>query len=213
VARGTDVLSQPGDRRLSPLPFAHVGYMTRAWDEIAHGVTTVITPTPWRAEDAIRILAEEAITVAQGVPTQWALMLACPELAAADLGSLRVAGTGAARMPAARWRPCVAASACRWSSATPRPSRRSGRARRCPRPTRRWRPLSAGPVPGVELRIVDDQGAPVMPGAVGRVQLRSGAVMRGYWGRGPGRGRTAAELIERVGHGGGAGGGRMADHR
>ena len=35
VARGTDVLSQPGDRRLSPLPFAHVGYMTRAWDEIA----------------------------------------------------------------------------------------------------------------------------------------------------------------------------------
>ena len=36
VARGTDVLSQPGDRRLSPLPFAHVGYMTRAWDEIAN---------------------------------------------------------------------------------------------------------------------------------------------------------------------------------
>ncbi len=46
VARGTDVLSQPGDRRLSPLPFAHVGYMTRAWDEIANAVTTIITPTP-----------------------------------------------------------------------------------------------------------------------------------------------------------------------
>ncbi len=29
VAAGTDVLSHPGDRRLSPLPFAHVGYMTR----------------------------------------------------------------------------------------------------------------------------------------------------------------------------------------
>ena len=27
---GPDGLSQPGDRRLSPLPFAHVGYMTRA---------------------------------------------------------------------------------------------------------------------------------------------------------------------------------------
>ena len=40
VAAGIDVLSEPGDRRLSPLPFAHVGYMTRAWDEIAHGVTT-----------------------------------------------------------------------------------------------------------------------------------------------------------------------------
>ena len=54
VARGTDVLSQPGDRRLSPLPFAHVGYMTRAWDEIANAVTTIITPTPWRADEALR---------------------------------------------------------------------------------------------------------------------------------------------------------------
>ena len=34
VAAGTDVLSEPGDRRLSPLPFAHVGSMTRTWDEI-----------------------------------------------------------------------------------------------------------------------------------------------------------------------------------
>ena len=100
VARGTDVLSQPGDRRLSPLPFAHVGYMTRAWDEIANAVTTIITPTPWRADEAIRILESERVTVAQGVPTQWALMLASEELDRADLNALRVAGTGAARMPA-----------------------------------------------------------------------------------------------------------------
>ena len=96
VARGTDVLSQPGDRRLSPLPFAHVGYMTRAWDEIANGVTTVITPTPWRADDAIRIMAAERVTVGQGVPTQWALMLASGRARPqADLGALRVVGTGA----------------------------------------------------------------------------------------------------------------------
>ena len=195
VARGTDVLSQPGDRRLSPLPFAHVGYMTRAWDEIAHGVTTVITPTPWRAEDAIRILSEEAITVAQGVPTQWALMLACPEFAAADLGSLRVAGTGAARMPAAQ------VAALRSRLGVPVVVRYTSTESSLGTGTT----LSSsddvvattvgGPVPGVELRIVDDQGAPVMPGAVGRVQLRSGAIMRGYWGRGPGRGRTADQLI------------------
>ena len=99
VAAGTDVLSEPGDRRLSPLPFAHVGSMTRTWDEIANGVTTVITPTPWRAADAIRIMAEERITVAQGVPTQWALVLAHPDLEGADVSSLRIAGTGASRVP------------------------------------------------------------------------------------------------------------------
>ena len=60
VAAGTDVLSHPGDRRLSPLPFAHVGYMTRAWDEIAHGVTTVITPQPWTAASAIELLQHRA---------------------------------------------------------------------------------------------------------------------------------------------------------
>ena len=40
VADGDDVLSQPGDRRLSPLPFAHVGSMTRTWDEIANGAVS-----------------------------------------------------------------------------------------------------------------------------------------------------------------------------
>ena len=74
--------------------------MTRAWDEIGNAVTTVITPTPWRADDAIRVMADEGVTVAQGVPTQWALMLASEELPQADLSALRVAGTGAARMTA-----------------------------------------------------------------------------------------------------------------
>ena len=98
VARGTDVLSHPGDRRLSPLPFAHVGYMTRAWDEIGNAVTTIITPTPWRADDAIRVMADEGVTVAQGVPTQWALMLASTELAR---GRPRCASASPARAPRA----------------------------------------------------------------------------------------------------------------
>ena len=98
VAEGTDVLSQPGDRRLSPLPFSHVSYVTRAWDEIAHGVTTIISPSPWQARSSLEVMRNEAVTVAQGVPTQWALMLELDELDASNLPSLRVAGTGAARM-------------------------------------------------------------------------------------------------------------------
>ena len=196
VARGTDVLSQPGDRRLSPLPFAHVAYMTRAWDEIAHGVTTVITPTPWRAEDAVRIMEAERVTVGQGVPTQWALMLARQESAEADLRALRVVGTGAARMAASM----VAAVRERFGAPV------------VVRYTSTEASLGTGttltstddevattvgrPVPGVELAIVDDGGAPAGPGTIGKVMLRSAAVMRGYWGQGPGRGRTVAELVD-----------------
>jgi acyl-CoA synthetase (AMP-forming)/AMP-acid ligase II len=196
VAGGTDVLSQPGDRRLSPLPFAHVAYMTRAWDEIAHGVTTVITPTPWRADEAIAIMADEAITVAQGVPTQWALMLARPELDDAELGALRVAGTGAARMPAAQVAelrarlgvPVVVRYTSTESSLGTGTTLASSDEEVA---------TSVGrPVPGVELCVVDDAGDPVGAGQVGRVVLRSGAAMLGYWGRGPGRGKTAAELLD-----------------
>jgi acyl-CoA synthetase (AMP-forming)/AMP-acid ligase II len=52
------------------------------------------------------------------------------------------------------------------------------------------------PVPGVELAIVDDEGRTVPAGSIGRVRLRSAATMRGYWGRGPGRGRRAEQLID-----------------
>jgi acyl-CoA synthetase (AMP-forming)/AMP-acid ligase II len=182
VAAGTDVLSQPGDRRLSPLPFPHVGYMTRAWDEIAHGVTTVITPQPWTAASAIELLVSERVTVGQGVPTQWALMLDHPDLEGADLSHLRIAGTGASRVPpelvhAMRERlgcPVVVRYTSTESSL--------GTGTR-PEDSDEVVATTVGrPVPGVELEVVDDDGAPVTPGAVGRVKLRSAAVLRGYVG-------------------------------
>ena len=43
------------------------------------------------------------------------------------------------------------------------------------------------PVAGVSLRLTDEDGADVAPGTVGRVRLRSGAAMRGYWADAAGR--------------------------
>ena len=204
VAEAADVLSQAGDRRLSPLPFAHVGSMTRIWDEAANAVTTVITPTPWKAADAVGIMAAERITVAQGVPTQWALVLARPELAAADLSSLRIAGTGASRVPA------ELVAAMREALGVPVVVRYTSTEASLGTGTVAGDPdeavaTSVGrPVPGVELRVTDDladgsdeadhRAAGLPPGAVGRVRLRSAAVMRGYWG-GPTTGPGAAGLV------------------
>ena len=153
VAAGTDVLSHPGDRRLSPLPFAHVGYMTRAWDEIAHGVTTVITPQPWTAASAIELLISERVTVGQGVPTQWALMLAHPDFDGADLsqpphrrhrgvaGPAR-AGPGHARAPG-----LSGGGALHLDRVLAR-DRDAARGRR----RGRWPPPWAGPCPGSSSR-------------------------------------------------------------
>ena len=194
VAEGTDVLSEPGDRRLSPLPFAHVGSMTRPWDEIANGVTTVITPTPWRAGDAIRIMAEERITVGQGVPTQWALVLDHPGLDGADVTSLRIAGTGASRVPS------ELVAAMRERLGVPVVVRYTSTEASLGTGTVPGDPdevvaTTVGrPVPGVTMAIVDDSGRTVPVGEVGRVRLASAAVMRGYWGgplSGPGAGGVA----------------------
>lgn len=181
MATAAGALSAPGDRRLSPLPFAHVGYMTRPWDEIERGITTIITPTPWRAGDAIRLMHDERVTVAQGVPAQWSLMLAHPDLDTAELSSLRLAATGAA--PAApelirelRERlgcPVVVRYASTEASVITgsRPgdpdhvvARTVGRAGA-----------------GVEVAVTAEDGRPLPVGQVGTVRVRSAAVMREYW--------------------------------
>ncbi|HTT85939.1 MAG TPA: class I adenylate-forming enzyme family protein [Acidimicrobiales bacterium] len=182
VAAGTDVLCRPGDRRLSPLPFAHVGHMTRPWGEIVHGVTTVITPQPWTAAAAIALLDGERVTVGQGVPTQWALVLAHPDLAHADLSHLRIAGTGAARVPPELVRAMRERLGCpvvvRYTST----ESSLGTGTEPGDPDDVVATTVGRPVPGVELDLVDEDGGTVGVGRVGRVRLRSGAVMRGYAG-------------------------------
>ena len=77
-------LTEPGDRRLVVLPFAHVGYMTRMWDELANGTTIVIAGEPWSAAETLRLIRDEDITMGTGVPTQWELVLAHPDVARTD---------------------------------------------------------------------------------------------------------------------------------
>jgi acyl-CoA synthetase (AMP-forming)/AMP-acid ligase II len=192
VAVGAGAMGARFDRRLSPLPFAHVAYMTRPWEEIRHVMTTVITGTPWNAHDALEIMEAERVTVGQGVPTQWRLMLDHPRFDETDLSALRIAGTGAAVVP-------------------PDLVREMERRLGCPVVigyTSTEAAITTGTVPGddaeviartvgrarvnVELEVVDDGGGMCPVGAVGRVRCRSGAVMRGYW-RDPAR---TAEVLD-----------------
>jgi acyl-CoA synthetase (AMP-forming)/AMP-acid ligase II len=181
MAPGAGALSADGDRRLSPLPFAHVGYMTRMWDELAHRITTVITPTPWKAAGALRLVEEERVTVGQGVPTQWALMLADPGFESTDVSSLRLASTGAARVPAELVREMRERLGCpvvvRYASTEA--SLITGT--RLGDPDEVVAETVGRASDGVELRLVGEEGDPVATGEVGLVQCRSGAAMRGYW--------------------------------
>ncbi len=181
VAAGAGAMGAPFDVRLSPLPFAHVGYMTRPWEEIDNVITTVITPTPWSAADALALMEAERVTVGQGVPTQWRLVLDNPSFGTTDLSSLRIAGTGASTVPPDLVREMEARLGCPVVIGY----------------TSTEAAITTGTVPGddadviartvgrarvnVELEVVDDDGCACPAGDVGRVRCRSGAVMRGYW--------------------------------
>jgi acyl-CoA synthetase (AMP-forming)/AMP-acid ligase II len=181
VAAAAGPLSARFDRRLSPLSFAHVGTMTRAWDEISRVMTTVITPPRWTAADALRLIGTERVTVAQGVPTQWELMLRHPDLATTDTSRLRLAATGGSRVPVDLVRrikitlgvPIInryaSTEACVISGTRPGD------------PDRVVFETVGRPGEGIEIRLVDDDGEPVGTGHIGRIQVRSAAVMRGYW--------------------------------
>lgn len=183
MTRAAGPLSTVGDRRLSPLPFAHVGYMTRVWDELMHVITTVICPTPWTALGSLRLIEDERVTVGQGVPAQWQMMLALPELSATDTSSLRIVSSGAARIPpemvvAMRDRfgcPVVVRYASTEGCVCTETSLDDPDEVIC----------NTVGTPGVgvemELRLDDGRGRVVQEQEVGTVCLRSRAMMRGYW--------------------------------
>jgi len=183
MAAAAGPLSQVGDRRISPLPFAHVGYMTRVWDELMHVITTVICPSPWTAASAIRLMADERVTVGQGVPAQWQMILAHPDLPGADLSALRIVSSGAARVPpemvAAMHRTFGCPMVVRYTSTEACVS--TGTA--LSDPDEVVCTTVGTPGAGVEMELRADEGrGPVVPrGEVGTVCLRSRAMMRGYW--------------------------------
>jgi len=181
VAIGAGAMGAPFDVRLAPLPFAHVAFMSRPWEEIENAITTVITPTPWNAADALHLMARERVTVGQGVPTQWRLVLDHADFAGSDLTALRIAGTGAATVPPELVREMQDRLGCPVVIGY----------------TSTEAAITTGTVPGdspevisetvgrprvnVELEVIDDDGRVCPTGVVGRVRCRSDAVMRGYW--------------------------------
>jgi acyl-CoA synthetase (AMP-forming)/AMP-acid ligase II len=168
-------LTEPGDRRLLVLPFPHVGYMTRMWDELANGTTIVIASEPWSAGETLRLFRDEDITMGTGVPTQWELVLAHPDVAITDFSRVRVCGIGGAAV-------------------APELVRRMRETLGCPVITR-YTSTEAGvttstlvgdgddviattvgrPAPDVELEIRAEAGE------VGEIVCRSPAMMREYW--------------------------------
>jgi len=182
ISRNIGELTRPCDRRLVVLPFPHVGYMTRMWDELANTTTIVIAGEPWSAAETLRLIRDEGITMATGVPTQWSLLLDHPDLAITDFSGVRVAGLGAASIPpelVRRMREVLGCPVITRYTSTEAGVTTSTRASD---PNEVIATTVGRPAPDVEMRLIaPDSGQPVGPEEVGEVECRSPAMMRGYW--------------------------------
>jgi len=180
-ARLSDILSSYHDVRMMPVPFPHAGYMNKLWDQVEFAINCVLTPTPWTAESMLDLMVAERATMGWGVPTQWAKLVDLPALARADLSALRLCSTGSApvtpelaeKMRTRLGCPIVVRYACTESS--------SITGTRPEDPAEVLLHTVGRPQEGIELRLVGDDGAPVAPGEVGVVTLRSPCSMTAYW--------------------------------
>lgn len=172
---------EPGDRVLGVLPFAHSYGLCGALLAPLLAGAAVVTLPRFATDTVLAAIATERVTVFPGVATMFTAILDAPDFAPRALASLRLAVSGAA--------PCPWVLAQRWRAAT------GCRILRGYGMTELFRPISyragdaADPpdavgeaVPGVELRIVDEDAQPQPTGTVGELWIRSPWVMDGYLG-------------------------------
>jgi long-chain acyl-CoA synthetase len=167
-------------RTLTPLPLSH-----------SYGLLVTVVglhaPEPgrgvlmrWFEPSAfLDLVQEHRVQITAVVPSMLQLLLAQP-LADYDLSSLRYVACGAA--------PLAADVVAELERRLPHVELREGygltetSALVSTNPPGRIRLGSVGlPVPGVELRIVDDDERPLPPGDVGEICCRSQFLMQGYW--------------------------------
>jgi fatty-acyl-CoA synthase len=170
------------DRYLVMVPLFHIfGISACVLAAYGSGACMVLLDL-FKPEAALTLVETEQITVHNGVPTMFILELNYPNFSRFDLSSLRTGIIAAAPAPAEIIRRirtemnCDIASAYGLTETSP-----------CLTMTRfedddRTRSETVGrALPGVEIKIMSDEGGEVPPGEVGELICRSSGVMKGYY--------------------------------
>jgi acyl-CoA synthetase (AMP-forming)/AMP-acid ligase II len=169
-------------------------HLADAWASIAVtwvGGRHVMVPS-FGAEAALAAIERGRITISNLIPTMLNLMLRHPGARTTDLSSLRLILSGGAPMAPELVRELIATFGCDYqqtygmteTSPYLTLSRLSDRLRALPAEEQlAYQAKTGRPFLGVELRVVDETGAPVAADdrTVGEIQVRGETVTPGYW--------------------------------
>ena len=173
-----------GDTLVLALPLFHVhGLCIGVHGALLHGLSTVLLPR-FSPEGVVQAFREHAGTVFMGVPTMYVHLIEHLERHPENTDVLR-----AARLFTAGSAALAPAQLERFEALTGhRILERYGMTETLITLTNPYdgvrRPGAVGfPVPGCEIRVVDDDGREVTDGTPGELLVRSNGIMDGYWGR------------------------------
>ncbi|MFF9344774.1 long-chain fatty acid--CoA ligase [Streptomyces sp. NPDC014773] len=170
----------PDDVVVGCLPLFHIfGQICTMSATVRSGASLVMIPR-FVPGDVLDAIARERATVFEGVPTMYAALLQHPS--EADVSTLRMCISGGASLPVEilhgfeRRFGCSVLEGFGMSETSPVVTFNH--------PDRPRKAGSIGtPIRDVEVRLLDDEGHDVAPGAIGELAVRGPNVMKGYWNR------------------------------
>ena len=182
LTTSTLLLAGPEDVVMGCLPLFHVFGLTCGLNAtVVAGASLTLLPR-FDPGKALEIIGRDRVTIFEGVPTMYAAMLHHPDRDDAEVSSLRTCISGGAAMPVEIMRGfeqvfgCIILEGYGLSETSPVASFNH--------PHKQRKPGTIGtPFEGVQMRVVDADGAALPVGEVGEIVIRGHNVMKGYWGK------------------------------
>lgn len=171
-----------GDIYLVVNPFFHSFGYKAGWLAALISGATALPHATFDAVDVLRRIQEERVTVLPGPPTIYHSLLAGP-WRDYDLSSLRLAITGAASVPEALIHEMIASLGFDVVLTAYGLTENCGVVTMCEPsdPVAVIANTAGRPIPGVEVKIVDDAGTTVEAGEAGELLVRGDGVMQGFF--------------------------------
>jgi fatty-acyl-CoA synthase len=169
------------DVLLNPLPFCHeFGGFTIPSHAILCGCTMVIMDV-FNAEEALRLIEDQKVSVLYGVPTMFTYMLNSPDFRKYNLSSLRTGYMSGATCPLELVRAVQEDMGCNISVAYGLSEIPCHTISDYSDPPELKAMTVGKPVRGAEARIVDDERKEIALGTPGEIALKGGNIMMGYY--------------------------------